>query len=242
MQDIAILASRVLTTQKQFTAVADNVANVNTNGFRKLEMDFREALSRPNGRASASYVSDRATYIDTAPGVFHASGNPLDVAIAGNGYFAVSVNGNTQYTRKGQFTLNSEGTLVTQDGNPVLDNSGAQIQIPQDAKYVNIAEDGTISTDQGQLAPLGVYEFTIEQQNRFSRAGSSQFVAGKGDMPTPMEAPTLRQGYTEASNVNATEEMVNMQSVSKAYENTLKMLSSVEDLEQRAIRNLGTAN
>jgi flagellar basal-body rod protein FlgF len=242
MQDIAVLASRVLTTEKRFNSVADNIANVNTSGYRKLDIDFKELVSKPQGHPTVSYVADRATYMDVGQGTFQNTGNPLDVAIAGNGYYAISVNGNTQYTRNGQFMLNSEGTLVTQDGYPVLDNSGAQIQVPQDAKGVDIAVDGTVSTDQGQLAPVGVYEFTAEQQNRFTRAGNTRFVANKSDTPTVVEQPTLKQGFIEGSNVNATEEMVNMQMVSKAYEESLKNLRNLEDLEQRVIRNIGAVN
>jgi flagellar basal-body rod protein FlgF len=241
MQEIAVLASRVLTTQREFTAVADNVANVNTAGFRKLSLNFKEVMSKPGPAAGASYVADRSITMDQTMGTLQNTGNHLDFAINGSGFFAVDVNGATQYTRRGQFVLNSEGTLVTPEGYPVLDNSGAQIQFPQDAKNIQMAEDGTFSTEQGQLAQVGVYTFSPADVKLLQRAGNTNFIPRLGATPAVAEAPVLRQGYLESSNVNAVQEMVNMQNVSKAYENSLNLLRNVEDLEQRAIRTIGTA-
>lgn len=241
MQEIAVLASRVLTTQREFTAVADNVANVNTAGFRKLSLDFREVISKPSGKPTASYVADRAITLNQTQGSLTNTGNPLDFAISGKGFFAVDVGGTTQYTRRGQFVMNSEGVLTTPEGYPVLDNSGAQIQFQQDTKNIKIAEDGTISTEQGQLAQIGVYEFSEDGIKKLRRAGNTNFVPMFGAVPTAAETPIVRQGFIEASNVNPVEEMVNMQNASKAYENSLGLLRNVEDLEQRAIRTIGTA-
>lgn len=239
MQELAVLASRVLTTQKQFTAVADNVANVNTPGYRKLDMSFKEIVSRPQGKATASYVEDRAITFNPDQGTLQSTGNQLDIALGGPGFFAVSVGNATQYTRRGQFVLNSEGTLVTPEGNPVLDNAGAQIQFPEGTTTINVASDGTISTKDGQLAQLGVYVFTPEQESSLQRAGTTAFSAPGGVNPQVVETPTVRQGFIEASNVNAVEEMVSMQAVSKAYENSVNMMRNLEDLEQRTIRTLG---
>ncbi len=251
MQELAVLASRTLTTQRQFTAVADNVANVNTHGFRKLEMNFREVISRPAGRPSdfhgASYVADRALLISQADGVHEATGNPLDLALSGEGFFAITVNGTTQYTRRGQFALANDGTVVTPEGSIVQDNAGAPIQVPPEARNLKIAIDGTLSTEQGQLAQIGVFQFTPENQKLLQRAGASAFVATQGAAATPVDfatpnAPQLRQGFLEASNVNAVQEMVEMEAVSRAYQQSLTLARSLEELEQRAIRNLSGNN
>lgn len=241
MQEVAVLASRVLTSQREFTTVADNVANVNTDGFRKLSMSFQEIASNRQGKHTASYVEDRALYISQQQGAVENTGNPLDVAIMGQGFFAVRDGTNTVYTRRGRFVVDSNGTLSTPEGNAVLDNAGAVIQFPEDVKNITIEADGTISTEQGQIAQLGIYQFAPADEKRLQRVGAAGFLAPQGGQPLAMDAPTIKQGFLEGSNVNAVEEMVNMQKVSKAYENSLSMLRSVEDLEQRAIRNIGVA-
>ena len=241
MQELAVMASRVLTAQRQFDSVADNIANVNTQGYRKLEMEFKETISKPRANApTASYVEDRAIHVSTDQGGFLATGNPLDAAINGDGFFAIDVNGTTQYTRRGQFVMNNEGTMVTPEGYPVLDNAGAQIQIPEGTKNITISSDGTVSTEQGQLGQLGVYTFSPEDLKKLERAGNTAFVPMLGATAQNVEAPVVRQGYLENSNVNAVTEMVNMQAVTQAYENSVKLMKGLEDLESTAIRQLGT--
>ncbi|PZP38926.1 MAG: flagellar basal-body rod protein FlgF [Pseudomonas fluorescens] len=240
MQEISVLASRVLTSQRRYDTVADNVANLNTSGYRKLELEFQETISRPSNKATASYVSDRAVHVSQQQGDMEATNNPFDVAIGGEGFFAIDVNGTTQYTRRGQFVVNNEGILVTPEGNPVLDNGGAQIQIPQNSKTVTIAGDGAISSEAGQIGQMGVYTFSPADMKKLERAGTSAFIPMLGAAAVPMENARVRQGFLEGSNAKATEEMVNMQMVSKAYETSLKLLKGMEDLESQAIRSLGT--
>lgn len=238
MQELAVLASRVMTTQREFTAVADNVANVNTQGFRKLELEFRETISKPRAHATASYVEDRALHVSQAQGVMEQTGNPLDMAIGGEGFFAIDVNGTRQYTRRGQFVINSEGTLVTPEGYGVLDSAGQPIQVPAGSTQVKVGDDGTLSSEGGQFANLGVFTFSKDDLPKLERAGNIAFVPMLGATPLPLETARIKQGVLEASNVNAVEEMVNMQNVSRAYESSIRLMKSLEDLESRAIRNL----
>jgi flagellar basal-body rod protein FlgF len=236
---LAVLASRAITTQRQFTAVADNVANVNTDGYRALNLDFKEVVSKPKGHPTASYVADRSITVDHSSGVMTDTGSPFDAAIAGDGFFAIDADGTTVYTRRGHFVLGSDGTLMTTEGNPVLDNAGGHIQVPTDAKTFKIAGDGTISTDQGQLATLGIYNFDQGDMGKLQRAGNTGFIPTNGANPQAMAQPHVMQGKIEASNVNAVEAMVDMQTVSKAYENALTNMHSLETLEDRSIRSLG---
>lgn len=239
MQELAVLASRVMTKQREFTAVADNVANVNTQGFRKLEMEFRETISRPRAHATASYVEDRALHVSQAQGGMEKTGNQLDMAISGEGFFGIDVDGTRQYTRRGQFLVNAEGTLVTPEGYGVLDGAGQPIQVPVGAADIKLGEDGTLSTAEGgQFAQVGVFTFSKEDLPKLERAGNTAFVPMLGATAVPMEGARLKQGVLESSNVNAVQEMVNMQNVSRAYESSIRMMKSLEDLESRAIRNL----
>ena len=103
---------------------------------------------------------------------------------------------------------------------------------------IKIAADGTLSTREGQLAQIGVFNFSAEDMKKLQRAGNTAFVPMLGAAPVPMDNARLKQGVLESSNVNAVEEMVNMQNVSRAYESSIRMMKSLEDLESRAIRNL----
>lgn len=238
MQELAVLAARTMGMQRQFTAIADNVANVNTHGYKRLDLQFKEVISRPASQATASYVADRSLAIDYTTGSMETTNNPLDVALAGDGFFAVQLGNTTAYTRRGQFLLNGDGTLVTPTGNTVLDNTGQPIQVPEDAKFINISSDGTIATDQGILARLGVFTFTSQDLGKLQRAGDSGFIPREGATATVVETPTMKQGMLESSNVNAVQEMTNMEQVSRAYQNSLKLVKSLEDMESQAIRSL----
>ncbi len=239
MQELAVLASRALTTQRYFTAIADNVANANTDGYRRVDLEFKETQSKAGNRAPISYVEDRAAYVDFTPGVMQETNNPLNVAIGGEGFFAVSVEGQTHYTRAGHFMINSEGTLITAEGNAVLDNSGGPIQFPPTAKHILIGRDGTIATEEGQLATLGLFTFAKEDLNKLQRAGRTGFIPQLGAAALPMENPQILQGKVEASNVDPVTEMTTMQMASKAYQNALQHIRGLEQLEERAIRNFG---
>lgn len=238
MQELAVLASRVMTSQREFTAVADNIANANTQGFRKLEMEFRESISRPANHATASYVEDRAIHVSQNQGVMEKTGSPLDMAISGEGFFGINVDGNRQYTRRGQFVINSEGTLTTPEGYAVLDNAGEPIQIPAGTTSLKLARDGTLSTEQGQFSQVGVFTFSEADLPKLERAGTTAFIPMLGATALPLEEPVMLQGHVEASNVNAVQEMVTMQNVTRAYESSVKLMRGLEDLESRAIRNL----
>lgn len=245
MQELAVLASGALAAQRRFNVTADNVANVSTMGFRRLKPDFQEMVSGSSKTASGhgtSYVADRGILMDTSQGTFSSTDNPFDLAIGGDGYFAIGVNGNIQYTRRGQFIENSEGQVVTPEGYPLLDNAGAPFQLPTDAREFRVSEDGTISTEQGTIGQIGIFSFTDDQQNGLIRAGTTSYIAGKGVVPTVIENPSIKQGMLEASNVNAVSEMVDMNLASQAYQNSLKLLKTMEDTEANAISTLGKTN
>ncbi|HEX2859425.1 MAG TPA: flagellar hook basal-body protein [Alphaproteobacteria bacterium] len=245
MQELAVLASGALAAQRRFNATADNVANASTVGYRRLKPDFQEMVSGRSKSASGngtSYVADRGILMDASQGTFSNTGNPFDLAIGGDGYFAINVNGNTQYTRRGQFVENSEGQLVTPEGYPLLDNAGAPFQLPTDAREFRVSEDGTISTEQGTIGQIGIFSFSPEQQTGLIRAGTTSYIAGPNAAPTVLENPSVKQGMLEASNVNAVTEMVDMNLASQAYQNSLKLLKTMEDTEANAISTLGKTN
>ncbi|MFZ2587700.1 MAG: flagellar hook-basal body complex protein [Alphaproteobacteria bacterium] len=238
MQEISILTARALATQRKFTAMADNIANANTDGYRRKDYEFKEVVSRPLGHPTASYVADRSMVIDYNAGVLAESGSPTNAAIAGKGFFAIDVNGETQYTRRGHFVVANDGTLMTPEGYPVLDIAQGPIQLPAGVRDIIIARDGTLATEQGQVAQIGVFEFQDDELQSLQRTGNVAFTAG-GATPVPSANPTVIQGKIEASNVDPVKESVMLQDASRAYQTSLKLLQSSEQLQERAIRTLG---
>ena len=157
MQNTLLIGlSRQVTLERQMDVIANNVANVNTNGFKADRSLFQEFLA--NGAREdnfmagrdrrISHVMDRATFRDYAQGAFEPTKNPLDVAIDGGGFFVVQTPQGERYTRDGSFQINNQGQLVNSSGFPVLGASGP-IQFQQTDKQINIAQDGNVTVLEG---------------------------------------------------------------------------------------------
>ena len=148
--------SRQVTLERQMDVIANNVANVNTNGFKADRSLFQEYLmpgAREDNFAAGrdrrlSHVMDRATFRDFAQGAAEPTKNPLDVAIDGDGFFVVQTPAGERYTRDGSFQINNQGQLVNASGYPVL-GSGGPIQFQQTDKQINIASDGNVTVLEG---------------------------------------------------------------------------------------------
>ncbi|MFZ2619351.1 MAG: flagellar hook basal-body protein [Alphaproteobacteria bacterium] len=236
---IHILSSRLLGQQQQLTTIADNMANLNTHGFKRLMYDFEEVSARKEGQQIGDYTKGIGVVIDHTDGPLENTDNPLDMAIVGDAYFAVEgFGGQVNYTRNGHFTTDANGTLVDVYQRPVLDNSGARILIPLDAKSITVTPDGAMATDQGLLTNLGLYTFSTADKRQLQRMGSAGFSPPEGVAAEPAIDVSVLQGKIEGSNVNAIAETVRLQEMSKAYQTTLKSVRSIEDLEQRAVRTL----
>jgi flagellar basal-body rod protein FlgG len=178
-------------------------------------------------------------------GTLNVTGNALDLAIEGNGYFQVQrTDGTTAYTRAGNFNRTAEGTLVTQDGLQVL----PQIQIPEGATSISIGNDGTVSaTLQGQTTPVEVGK--IETASFMNPAGlqsvGSNLLIETAASGTPQVGAagldgrgTIRQGSLESSNVNVVEELVDMIETQRAYEVNSKMIKATDEMLQYANQQL----
>jgi len=204
--------SRQVVLERELDVSANNMANVNTNGFKANHMLFEEYLNsgahednfqRPDRRVS--YVQDRGTYVDLAQGSAQLTSNPLDVAIDGSGFFAVQTAAGERYTRDGNLHLNAQGQLVTVSGNPVLGTAGPIVFQPTDHD-INIAPDGTITVLEGVTrtdsvrGKLRLVSFADAQ--KLLKQGDNLFSEGGGAAAQPDAVSAVRQGYIEKSNVN----------------------------------------
>lgn len=244
MQEVHILTSRMMGQRRQLDMVADNIANLNTTGYKKLDLDFEEVLSRAHGEKVGSYVQDRALTVNFAGGPLVKTDSPYDLAITGEGFFAVDVNGRTEYTRDGNFTMDATGTLVDDRGNPLLGAGGGPIVIPEGATDVNISRDGSVAIGDGIIAQVGVFTFDNASMQQLQRTGAGGFVPLPGiTAVNAAEAGDVTygilQGSLESSNVNPALEVITMQELSQQYQSAAKLIKSAEDLESSAIQKLG---
>jgi flagellar basal-body rod protein FlgF len=239
--------SRQVLLERQLDVVANNVANVNTSGYKADSTLFEEFLKSGAHEdnfvgkdRSVSYVQDRATFRDFSQGAAEQTKNPLDLLIDGGGFLVVQTAGGERYTRDGGLQLNNTGQLVTAGGNPVLGASGPIVLQPTDHD-INVSPDGTITvleangrTDsiRGKLRLV-----SFAQAQKLLKEGSNLYSSGEG-APQPDTKSMVRQGFIEKSNVNAVAEMSRMIEVTRAYTQISTLLQQQSDLHKTAIEKL----
>ncbi len=235
--------SRQIALQRQMDVVANNIANLNTTGFKAEQILFEEYVmpeARHNDFPSLdqplSYVQDWATVHDLAGGAIVQTGNELDVALNGDGFFAVQTAGGERWTRAGAFGLNNQGTLVDQSGNPVLGNGGP-IQFGPEETGITIAADGTVSSSAGAKGQLRIVEFANAQE--LVREGANLFSGGTPGLNTNTR---VMQGHIERSNVSGVTEMAEMIRVQRAYESVASLAQKQDEMRRNAIQRLGDTN
>jgi len=242
MENAQLIAlSRQTALRNQLDVVANNMANINTTGFKSQRLLFEEYLM-PVAEATEfqapdetlSYVLDYQSITDFDTGGFKTTGNDLDMAIDGDGFFVVQMeDGSEAYTRDGAFVLSPDGQLVTADGRPVL-TSGGPISFSRNDGIIEIAKDGTISTAQGIRGVIKVAAF--EDPQALQKQGSNLY---KGENPGLPKRANIVQGALERSNVQGVYEVTQLIEITRAYESVSKMLKDVNDLRQQAIQTLG---
>ena len=235
-----ISLSKQIALQRQMDVVANNLANINTTGFKAENILFEEYKS-PTARDRdfafkdqiLSYTQDWATVRDMTQGAFQQTGNPFDLALAGDGYFAVQTPAGERYTKSGSFQLAPDGTLVDLSGNPVLTESGP-IKFTGATDDITINADGSITTSQGGRGKLRVVEFADAQA--IEHTGGNLFT---GTGANAAANTRVIQGVVEKSNVSGVSEMAEMIRVSRAYESLSSLMQQQNDLRRTAIQRLG---
>jgi flagellar basal-body rod protein FlgF len=240
--------SRQMALQRELDVVANNIANLNTTGFKTDGNVFREYLM-PVARSDQfvgadrrmSFVLDRATWHNLGQGPIQQTGNPLDVAIDGDAFLVVQTPQGERYTKNGALQLNAQGELVTGDGYRVLGDNGP-IALQQGDRNIAISREGTITVKEGnsvaesQRGKLRLVGFA--QAERLEKAGTSLFAAPAGLAPQPVPTAGVAQGFIEKSNVSAVTEMTRMIEVTRTYTAVAGMLQSQHELRRTAIERL----
>src|SRR5882724_6868402 len=240
--------SRQMVLERQIDVVANNVANVNTTGYKSDRSLFQEYLASGahednfvGSDRRVSYVQDRATFHDFSQGAAEETKNPLDVAIDGGGFLVVQTPAGERYTRDGGLQINNQGQLVTAAGDPVMGNSGPIVFQPTD-KAISIAADGSVTVLEGVnridsvRGKLRLVSFADAQ--KLLKEGANLFSAGEGAAAQPDPASKVRQGFIEKSNVNSVAEMTRMMEITRTYTQISSLLQQQSDLHKSAIEKL----
>ena len=240
--------SRQTVLERQIDVLANNIANVNTVGYKADESLFEEYLSsgahEDNFKGTdrrVSYVQDRGTFRNFAQGAAQPTSNPLDVAIDGAGFLAVQAQGGERYTRDGNLQINNVGQLVTHSGDPVLGTSGPIVFQPTDHD-ISISPDGTITVQEGTnradsiRGKLRLVSFADAQ--KLLKQGNNLFSTPNDIVPQQDTKSAVRQGFVEKSNVNVVSEMANMIQVTRAYTEIANILQQQGELHKTAIEQL----
>ncbi|MFK7838828.1 MAG: flagellar basal-body rod protein FlgF [Bdellovibrionales bacterium] len=233
--------SRQVALRTNMDIIANNVANMNTTGFRGQNTLFHEFLSEPRGHDDPlSFVNDEGHYQITSPGSVRQTDSQLDIAIVGPGFISVqSPAGEVQYTRDGNFSRAADGTLITQAGFPVVTTGGGTITIPDDTMEIAIDDRGNISNQDGQLGQIGIFEFENVQQLEQQGNNLYQIVGGNAE---PAQESRVRQGYLEGSNVQPVIEMTRMIDTLRDYQSVQRVIQSENDRLRSAIQKLTGSN
>ena len=253
--------SGMINEQKRLDVLSNNLANADTNGYKKegtTSQTFADELAirikdtsynkRAKGLGTMSMgVHIGETYTDYSQGNYKVTDNQTDFAINGNGFFAVSFTdkmGNTsvKYTRDGAFTINTQGYLVTKDGDFVLNQNGAtntdpnaRIQVDP-TKMIIVKTDGSIYQDEVLVGQIGITDF--EDYNYLAKYGENLYDLTEGGTLIPADA-LIDQGYIETSNVNIISEMVNMITITRAYQAGQKVMNSIDQSLDKAVNQVG---
>ena len=221
--------------------VSNNMANSSVIGFKKTRISFQDmlgtALSGTNtsGAGKGSNSGDAlALKMDLSQGDTRFTGNSLDFAINGDGFFKVETAEGIRYTRKGNFALDTTRTLLTQEGDKVLGVGGA-IKIPEGE--FSVAGDGRITVDGNEVGRIAIVNF--ENFDKFVMEGRCLFFNEGGEPEAPRPAQTnVQQGFVELSNVNAAEEMVQMIHSLRAFESYQKAIQVLDGLNNKIINDV----
>ncbi len=225
-----------MSQEKRLEVLTNNLANINTDGYKKDVLSFRSFLNEAQsarGETDLVGLSDFRT--DFTQGRIVKTGNTFDLALSGKGFFEITTAEGVRYTRQGNFTLNSLNQLVTANGDAVS-GSGGPLTI--DGALVTIGNDGTVTVDEASVGQVKVVSFA--DTTKLAKVGAGLFI-NNGGPENLTEDPNIsvQQGFVEKSNVNMIDEMLQLIEVSRSYESYQKVIQSMDDASKAIVTELG---
>lgn len=242
---IYVAASGALLQQMRLDLLTNNLANVNSPGYKADKPIFRlpaEDANAASGNQSpvlrqslSPYTPPFDSVIDLSAGPLKKTGNPLDVAIEGPAFFAVDTPDGEQYTRKGRFIVDADGNLTTSDGFAVLGEGGP---ISVNGSQVFIDEAGNVTADGKVVGQLKLVSFDLPEA--LNKTGDALFAANDSDNPPqPAEDVSLSQGYLELSNVNAVQTMTQLIETTRIFETYQRVIAAMDQADGKAVNDVG---
>lgn len=235
-----VALSRMVALTRQTEMTAHNIANAGTPGFKASRMLFSDYLvtqhrvAQPAGARTVQFVQDRGTHRDMRPASLQTTGNPLDVALTGEGFLVFDTPRGERYGRNGRLTLDADGRLVGAEGFAVLSDAGTPIVIPPEQRRISIAADGTVSTEGGEIARLGVVRFADPQALRAE--GANLYAADAP--PEPVERPAVLQGAVEEANVQPVVELTLLMAQLREFQFAAQFVEREGERQTQAIERL----
>jgi len=223
----------VITRMQMLDNINSNLANANTTGYKKgvsvFEAKFSEALAT-RGKQATNFTTVSGEAIDFSQGQLNQSGNPMHLAINGEGFFRVQQqNGEFVYARRGNFDRNVNGEMVTSAGFQLLDNGDSPIKLP--LKEFTILNDGSIISDNQRVGSIPLYNF--EDTNLLKRGNDGVFVAPADAVVSQSTKPSMLQGFLEGSNVNVMQETARMVNTMRVFESAQKALTAYDNMDSK---------
>jgi flagellar basal-body rod protein FlgF len=258
--------SGAIARDHEVEVISNNLANVNTNGFKKDGVDFKEYLSKnekmndlgediprspikdkdlyPLDGRDQSFVIVNGTHTNFKTGGLKVTDNPLDIALNGPGFFEISTPQGVRYTKSGSFKVSNDGRLVTTEGNPVLaqgegDPAARQISLADRQGSVHVSEAGEIYMNDELVTKISVLEFKNMNQIRKTAGLLFENKDPTGNLATASTNTEVKQGMVEASNVNPVEEIGNLIRANRMFEEDLKAMKTVNEMMQKEVNEVG---
>ena len=230
-----------IAAMKRMDIISNNLANINTPGYKKDKMLFESMLSGaanppavPQGATADPILQKDNVYVDYGSGPVTQSGNQLDLAINGDGFFVVQTPEGPAYTRQGNFHLGADGTLVTSDGFPVMGQSGP---IRVQGGLVEIDSKGLVTVDGESTGTISVVDFP--KPYNLKKTSSAQFQPVDPQVTPQAATGSINQGQLEGSNVDSISEMVQMIETSRYFDSCQRAIKGFDDMAGKAINDMG---
>jgi flagellar basal-body rod protein FlgG len=261
-EGIYIAVSGALKQEKKMSVIANNLANVNSNGFKRDQIVFEsllppfkdkpdltfeqsrnELLPPDQSNLNVAYVGVAGFATDHSQGGLLATANPYDVAIDGKGFFMVNTPDGIAYTRKGDFHLDTNNRLVDRNGNPVQSGQGGgDVVIPPNGGKTTIDKNGFITAGRGlgnaPVGRIGVVDFVKGEE--LVKVGEGLYrPADKNATGVEPQETAIRQGFIEQSNVSSVDEMTKMIETVRAFETYQKVIQTIDQVDERSVNSLG---
>jgi flagellar basal-body rod protein FlgF len=243
-QGIYTAAAGAIAMEDRLNIISNNIANLNTTGFKKDQMSFEQYMKQLD--TSSLYPGQYRTVpidvvavsssIDLTPGPPVKTGNPLDIALMGDGFFVVNTDKGPRYTRAGMFQLSTDNTLITPRGYTVQ-GQGGDITIDSKKGQVVISPQGKVSQDGDEIGTIQVVKIPADS---LVRDGNNLFTVKEGVDPEPIDTPYVVQGSLETANVEPITEMVEMIAAQRAYDVFQKVIRSANDAYSYSMHNIGS--